>query len=81
MAQAKVRIEGLTKRFGRTLALDGVDMHVAEGRRTVLIGPAASGKTVLMKCIGGVHLPDAGTVAIDGSKDEVLDRLRRGKAS
>ena len=63
---AKVRIDGLTKRFGGVTALSGIDMRVETGRKTVLIGPAASGKTVLMKCITGIHRPDAGMVAIDG---------------
>ena len=65
---AKIRIDALTKRFGGTVVLSEITLNVAEGRKTVLIGPAASGKTVLLKCIAGIIRPDAGTVGIDGKK-------------
>ncbi len=64
--EPKIRISGVTKRFGRKTVLEDIDMSVAKGRKTALVGPAASGKTVLMKCISGIHVPTRGTIEIDG---------------
>jgi phospholipid/cholesterol/gamma-HCH transport system ATP-binding protein len=62
----KLAISGLTKEFDRTCVLDNISINVPVGRKTVLIGPAASGKTVLMKCIAGIYQPTAGTITLDG---------------
>jgi phospholipid/cholesterol/gamma-HCH transport system ATP-binding protein len=62
----KLRIDGVGKRFGRTQVLDDVSLAVPTGAKTVLIGPAASGKTVLMKCIAGIHQPEQGSIMLDG---------------
>ena len=45
----KLALSGVTKRFGRTTVLHDVTINIPTGAKTVLIGPAASGKTVLMK--------------------------------
>lgn len=62
----KIRIKGLNKRFGNKDVLNDVDLEIAADRKTVLIGPAASGKTVLMKCLAGLHKPESGSIEIDG---------------
>lgn len=58
---------GLTKRFGRTLAVDGVDLHVRAGDRYGFLGPNGSGKTTLVRMLLGLVYPTSGTI-------EVLDR-------
>jgi phospholipid/cholesterol/gamma-HCH transport system ATP-binding protein len=63
---AKIRVQGLTKSFGAHQVLRGVDLVVPRGKKSVLIGPAASGKTVLLKCMAGIEDPDAGSVMVDG---------------
>lgn len=63
----KLRLDDVSKRFGRTTVLSGISIDVPAGAKTVLIGPAASGKTVLMKCIAGIHAPERGTIALDGA--------------
>ncbi len=64
--ETKVRISGLTKSFGDNEVLRGIDLDLPKGMKSVLIGPAASGKTVLMKCVAGLYPPDAGTILVDG---------------
>ena len=61
-----IAVSGLKKSFGTNAVLDGVDLEIAAGRKSVLIGAAASGKTVLMKCLSGIHSPDAGRIEIGG---------------
>ena len=58
-------VHGLTKRYGRTAALNGVDFAVAPGKLVGLLGPNGSGKTTLMKISAGLLQPTAGSVIID----------------
>jgi phospholipid/cholesterol/gamma-HCH transport system ATP-binding protein len=62
----KIRLRGVTKRFGDKLVLDGVDLDVAAGTSMVVIGGSGSGKSVLIKCILGLIVPDSGSIEIDG---------------
>ena len=65
-APVKIRVAGLAKSFGGREVLRGIDLDIAAGRRTAIIGPAAAGKSVLMKCLVGLHRPERGSIAIDG---------------
>lgn len=65
--QAKLTVSGVGKSFGGTPALRDVSLSVPRGAKTVLIGPAASGKSVLMKCIAGIYAPDGGAIVLDGN--------------
>jgi phospholipid/cholesterol/gamma-HCH transport system ATP-binding protein len=56
----------LLKRFGRALALDHVSLSVAAGQMLGLIGPGASGKSLIVKIICGLIRPDAGHAWVDG---------------
>ena len=62
----KVKIRDLTKSFGQKRVLNEVSADVLARKKSVLIGPAASGKTVLFKCIMGICLPEAGTISMRG---------------
>lgn len=55
---------GVSKRFGATTVLDGVDLRVEVGSVTVVLGPSGGGKTTLLRIIAGFETPDAGTVTI-----------------
>ena len=67
-----LRLSGIHKRFGGVTALAGVDLVVWPGEVLGLVGENGAGKSTLMRVIGGVHLPDAGVIELDGV---VLDRL------
>jgi phospholipid/cholesterol/gamma-HCH transport system ATP-binding protein len=75
-ATPKIRIRGLCKAFGDKVVLDGIDLDVAAGTSMVVIGGSGSGKSVLLKCILGLLVPDGGSIEIDGR--DVLGLDRRG---
>ena len=57
-----VTIEGLIKRFGQTVALDGIDLRIAPGELFFLLGPSGCGKTTLLRNIAGFYIPDEGRI-------------------
>lgn len=59
-----VVLEGVTKSYGATLALDGVSLEIAAGSFVALVGQSGSGKSTLLKTINRLVEPDAGTVRI-----------------
>ena len=61
----KVHVAQLNKSFAGNHVLRDVSFDVPAGKSSVIIGPAASGKTVLMKCLVGLWPPDSGTIMID----------------
>lgn len=61
-----VRVRGLAKRFGGTLALAGVDLDVQAGSVLALLGPNGAGKSTLIKVLAGVHHADTGRITVDG---------------
>ncbi|MGW2821272.1 ABC transporter ATP-binding protein [Streptomyces sp. NPDC001443] len=82
------RARGLTKAYGSgetsVLALDSVDVDIARGRFTAVMGPSGSGKSTLMHCLAGLDTVSAGQVwlgdtEITGLKDRELTRLRRDR--
>ena len=62
-----VAVEGISKRFTGTQALDDVSFRLAEGEVHALIGENGAGKSTLIKILGGVHAPDSGTLSIAGA--------------
>ncbi|WP_050432298.1 ABC transporter ATP-binding protein [Chondromyces crocatus] len=74
-----IRIEGLTKNFGGMAVLRGVDLHVPRGCLYGLIGPGASGKSVLLKMITGLLRPDHGRVVVDGTDVHAQSELELQK--
>ena len=60
-----IRIENLTKRFGKLTALDHVSLSMQQGKCIALIGPNASGKTTLIKSILGLVIPGEGKIFIN----------------
>jgi branched-chain amino acid transport system ATP-binding protein len=78
-----LEISGLGKRFGGFVALDGIDLAVAEGERVGLIGPNGSGKSTLVNCICGTLTNETGTVRFNGESLGGLkahERTHRGLA-
>ncbi|AUX32852.1 organic solvent ABC transporter ATP-binding protein [Sorangium cellulosum] len=70
-----IQIEQLTKSFGGMPVLRGVDLDVPSGCLYGLIGPGASGKSVLLKMITGLLRPDRGRVIVDGKDVHALSEL------
>lgn len=63
-----ISLRGLQKRYGKTIAVDGVNLAVHRGRMHGLIGPDGAGKSSLMKIIAGVLTYDAGEVTVFGQR-------------
>jgi spermidine/putrescine transport system ATP-binding protein len=61
-----VEIKGISKSFGRTVALSEIDLSIEEGQFFALVGPSGSGKTTLLHILGGFIEPSAGRVLIAG---------------
>jgi phospholipid/cholesterol/gamma-HCH transport system ATP-binding protein len=62
----KIRLRGVCKAFGPKVVLDGVNLDVGVGESVVVIGGSGTGKSVLIKCILGILVPDSGLIEIDG---------------
>ena len=61
-----VSIRGLRKRFGATVAVDGVDLDIPRGSFYGLVGPNGAGKTTMLSMVTGLLRPDAGAVSVGG---------------
>jgi ABC-2 type transport system ATP-binding protein len=69
-----VEVDGLRKRFGATVALDGMTFSVRPGRVTGFIGPNGAGKSTTLRVIVGLDAPDAGTALVGGRPYRTLRR-------
>ncbi len=67
-APTLLRLHGVEKHFGAVRALVGVNLDVPAGQVTALVGDNGAGKSVLTKCIGGIHEPDGGEIRWEGSR-------------
>jgi len=62
----KVKVDNLTKRFGKVTAVDDVTVSVSDGEFFSFLGPSGCGKSTLLRCIAGLEIPDAGFVYVGG---------------
>ena len=65
-----IRLEQIEKSFGGNLVLKQVDVAIAEGSVTALIGPSGSGKSTLLRCVNLLEVPDRGTLEIGPERVE-----------
>ena len=72
-----ISIRGLSKRFGATIVLNGIDLDIAPGERIVVIGPSGTGKSTLLRCLNFLDRADAGRIRIG---DTEVDAARATKA-
>ena len=63
----RIKLDGVTRTFGKKKALDGVSMEIEEGSFVCLLGPTGSGKTTLLKILAGVDTPSSGAVYFDST--------------
>lgn len=62
----KIKLTNVHKKFGSKLVLNGVDISIAAGESLVIIGGSGSGKSVCIKTILGLIMPDSGSIEVDG---------------
>jgi heme exporter protein A len=67
---AAISAQGLAKRFGRAVALAGLDLEVEAGCSLAVLGPNGAGKSTLLRLIAGLTRPTAGTLTIDGENTQ-----------
>jgi polar amino acid transport system ATP-binding protein len=65
---AMLRLEGVTKRFGKLEVLRGVDMEMGKGDVVCVIGPSGSGKSTLLRCINLLEPPTSGRIFLEGNE-------------
>jgi len=80
MTDNKIEIRNLYKTFGRKKVLDGVNLDIKKGESLVVIGGSGTGKSVLIKCIQGLLVPDSGSIKIDeeeviGTKKDIHQKM------
>ncbi len=61
-----LRLEAVRKNYGNVVAVDGIDLDVAEGEFFTLLGPSGSGKTTMLRMIAGFESPDSGRIELGG---------------
>jgi iron(III) transport system ATP-binding protein len=73
----QIRIEGLSKSYGGTLALNEVDLEIRSGELFFLLGPSGCGKTTLLRTIAGLQMPSAGRILFDGRDVTAVSTQKR----
>jgi ABC-2 type transport system ATP-binding protein len=73
--EAVLSVEGLTKRYGSLVAVDGIAFQVSRGETFGMLGPNGAGKTTTLEIIEGLRMPDAGRITLFG-----LDAVRKRRA-
>jgi len=80
-----IKLESLSKHFGKTIVLDGIDLTIEKGEIVVIIGPSGTGKSTLLRCLNFLEQPTTGTMTVGdltvdvnrASRAEILSMRRR----
>ena len=75
---AKVKLEGLTKKFDDVVAVNNLNLEVEDREFLVLTGPSGCGKTTTLRLIAGLEHPDSGNIYIDKALMNNVDVRKRG---
>ncbi|MCR4408379.1 MAG: ABC transporter ATP-binding protein [Anaerolineae bacterium] len=73
-----LRLVNLTKRFGKTVAVQDVSLEIRDGEIMTLLGPSGCGKTTTLRCIAGLLSPDEGDIYLDDRRVTDLPPEKRG---
>jgi len=72
-----IELKGISKRFGDTVAVEGVGFTVAEGELVALLGPSGGGKTTVLRMIAGLEVPTSGDIYVRGERVNDVPVQRR----
>lgn len=72
MSESQVQFENVSKRFGRSWAVQGVDLEIERGEFVALMGPSGCGKTTTLRMLAGLEVPSSGTISLSG---QVMNHL------
>jgi spermidine/putrescine transport system ATP-binding protein len=67
LSEGDIRLVGLVKRFGDTVAVNGIDLEVPPGEFFTMLGPSGCGKTTTLRLIAGFERPSEGKILLDGT--------------
>ncbi len=77
MSEPALRASGLGKRFGRSAALDGIDLELPPGASLAVLGPNGAGKSTLLRLLAGLARPTSGSLRVDGAPAHLPAARRR----
>lgn len=77
---ATISLQGLTKRFGKTQAVNNLNLEIADGEFFVLLGPSGAGKTTTLSLIAGLEAPDSGEIVLGGENFTRVEPWKRDVA-
>src|SRR3954451_21161579 len=72
-----IRLRGLRKVFGHVVAVDGIDLDIADGEFFAVLGPSGSGKTTVLRMIAGFETPTSGAIQLGGADATRVPPFRR----
>ncbi len=75
-----LKLENITKRFGKLTALDDISLEVHDQEFLVLLGPTGAGKTTTLRCAAGLEKPEEGSIYLDGERVNNVSPTERDMA-
>src|SRR4051812_42613466 len=72
-SETVVRLDGVRKEYGETVALDGVTLEIRPGEAVAVMGPSGCGKSTLLNMIAGLDRPSAGTIEVHGRRLDTMN--------
>ena len=77
MSDSAIHLEGVTKRFGNSVAVDDLDLEIGQGEFFSLLGPSGCGKTTTLRMVAGFEQPSEGRIYLEGEPVETVPPYER----